>query len=497
MEEDDLQEEFNRLIEVRMEKLRQQIARGEVPYAYSYQRTATVAWVREHFADAGHEPSADSVRLAGRIMVVRDHGKSCFMDLKDMSGTLQLYGSINDLGDSYSRFLEVDAGDILGVEGAVFRTRKGELTLRVKDFTPLAKSLRPLPEKYHGLKDPEIRYRMRYLDLIVNDESMQTFVTRSKFISSMRRWLDSRGFLEVETPILTPIAGGALARPFKTYFNFLEQEFYLRIATELYLKRLIVGGMEKVYEIGKDFRNEDMDTTHNPEFTMMELYHAFADYTDMMDLTEHMLSNCIKETCGTLKFTYGDATIDFSGPWKRMSMLQAIHDVGEIDINDFKDKGELLTTASRLRLENITPEMDAGQLLSEIFDQRVQRLLVSPTIIYDHPASISPLAKKSRRDSFFAERFECFINGMEIANAFSELNNPLEQKENFEKQAARREAGDREAHPYDKDYVTALEYGLPPTGGLGVGIDRIVMLISGAQSIKDVMLFPQMRRKEE
>ncbi|MCL5678360.1 MAG: lysine--tRNA ligase [Candidatus Thermoplasmatota archaeon] len=490
-------DEVNRLMEVRRNKLKRQIELGLNPFAYSFSRTHTSAAVRENYASATHEPSADTVRVAGRIMSVRDHGKSCFMSLKDRSGTIQLYGREDKLGsDLYQLFKEIDAGDIIGIEGRVFRTRRGEITIDVTSFTPLAKSLRPLPEKFHGLRDVEARYRMRYVDLAVNDEVLSTFIMRSRIISAIRRWLDDRDFIEVETPVLTPVPGGALARPFVTHYNFLEQDFYLRIATELYLKRLIVGGMEKVYEIGKDFRNEDIDTTHNPEFTMLELYQAYADYKDIMSLTESLVSDTLLSVKGDYTVSYRGNSLDFKPPWRRITMVDAIREIGEID-GDADDAESLQKTAVKLKLEDIHDGMSAGELIAEIFDQKVQEMIVQPTIVYDHPVEVSPLAKKKRGDPRFAERFEPFVCGMEFGNAFSELNDPIEQKENFERQKARREGGDAEAHPYDEDYIAAMEYGLPPTGGLGLGIDRLCMVFSGTDSIKEVILFPQLKRKEE
>ena len=491
------EEEINRLIEIRREKLRKLTENGVEAFAYSFKRTHTADEIKEKFADAGHEPSAETVSVAGRIMSVRDHGKSCFMNLRDRSGTVQIYGRQDKLGvEAYSSFKDTDAGDIIGVEGHAFKTRRGEITIDVSSFTQLAKSLRPLPEKFHGLRDVESRYRMRYVDLAVNEDVQKIFIMRSRIVSAMRGWLDERDFIEVETPVLTPVPGGALARPFSTHYNFLEQDFYLRIATELYLKRLIVGGMEKVYEIGKDFRNEDMDTTHNPEFTMLELYEAFSDYRDMMELTENMVSYALHEATGSFELNYRDHHLDFRAPWKRMSMVDAIRNVGEIDV-DFGDREELMKVARKLKLENIKEEMSAGELIAELFDQRVQEHIVQPTIVFDHPAEISPLAKRKRGDPRFAERFEPFVCGFEFGNAFSELNDPIQQKENFESQKKARERGNEEAHPYDADYITAMEYGLPPTGGLGLGIDRICMVFANVESIKEVILFPQMKRKAD
>lgn len=495
---DDYEAEMDRLMKIRFRKLQEQIDKGEESFAYSYNRDSDASTVKSKFSSAGHEPSTESVRLAGRIMVVRDHGKSCFMNLKDRSGTIQLYGRLDIMGaDEYGKFSVIDAGDIIGVEGNVFKTKKGEITVQVKSFKQLAKSLRPLPEKYHGLKDIETRYRMRYVDLAVNDNVMSNFILRAKFISLVRKWLDDRGYIEVETPILTSIPSGALAKPFITHYNYLDQDFYLRIATELYLKRLIVGGMEKVYEIGKDFRNEDMDTTHNPEFTMLELYEAYTDYGDMMRLTESLVSDCIYSLMGTHEIEYDGKRLNFAPPWRRLTMLDAIRDVGEIDIKDPADANELLRIAKELRLEKLKDDMSAGELIAEIYDQRVEGKMIQPTLVSEYPVEISPLAKRKRGNPAFAERFEGFVNGFEIANAFSELNSPLEQKANFEAQMARRAKGDEEAHPFDEDYITALEYGLPPTGGLGVGLDRIVMLLTNSSSIKDVMLFPQLKRKEQ
>ncbi len=487
-------DDTDRLVRIRLEKLNEQISRGEEPFAYSYQRNTDASSIKARYADAGHEPGGETVRIAGRIMVIRDHGKSCFMNLKDRSGTIQLYGRMDVMGEErYRRFSSIDAGDIVGVEGNVFKTKKGEITVQVNSFTPLAKSLRPLPEKYHGLKDIEARYRMRYVDLAVNDSVMDTFIARARYISLVRQWLDRRGYIEVETPVLTPMPSGAMARPFRTHYNYLDQDFFLRIATELYLKRLIVGGMEKVYEIGKDFRNEDMDTTHNPEFTMLELYEAYSDYRDMMDLTESLVSDTVFSLLGTHDVVYGDRTISFKPPWRRLTMTDAIREIGEIEIGGPSDREELEAAARQLKLEDLKEGLTAGELIAEIFDQKVQPLIVQPTFVYDYPVEISPLAKRRRGNSMLAERFEVFVNGFEIANAFSELNSPIEQRQNFEAQAVRRTKGDEEAHPMDEDYINALEYGMPPTGGLGVGIDRIIMLVTNSTSIKDVMLFPQLR----
>lgn len=496
-ENEDNSAEMDRLMKIRFTKLQEQVARGEQPYAYSYGRDTDASTVKSRFADIGHEAGKDVVRLAGRIMIVRDHGKSCFMNLKDRSGTVQLYGRMDIMGEeAYSRFKDIDAGDIVGIEGNVFRTKKGEITIQVRSFVPLAKSLRPLPEKYHGLKDIESRYRMRYVDLAVNENVMENFILRARFISLIRKWLDDRGYIEVETPILTSIPSGAMAKPFTTHYNSLDQDYYLRIATELYLKRLIVGGMERVYEIGKDFRNEDMDTTHNPEFTMLELYEAYSDYSDMMNLTESLVSDAMHSLLGTHDVEYEGKSISFKPPWRRLTMLDAIREVGEIDIADPSDKEQLTRLARELRLEDMKDDPSAGDIIAEIFDQKVQGKIIQPTIVYDYPVEISPLAKRRRGNQMFAERFEGFVNAFEIANAFSELNSPIEQRENFEAQGARRAKGDEEAHPFDEDYITALEYGLPPTGGLGVGLDRLVMLFTNSSSIKDVMLFPQLRRKE-
>jgi len=499
MDEDALsQQEFNRLMEIRLSKLKALLSSGQSPYAYSFERKNDAEGVKRDFSSVGHEPSEEEVSLAGRIMSVRDHGKSCFMSLQDRSGSIQIYAREDRLGtERFSSFKELDAGDIIGIRGCVFRTRKGEITVEVTHFELLSKSIRPLPEKYHGLRDVEMRYRMRYVDLIVNANSMRTFMRRSYLISAIRRWLDQRGFIEVETPVLTPLPGGASARPFVTHYNYLDQDFYLRIATELYLKRLIVGGMEKVYEIGKDFRNEDMDTTHNPEFTMLELYQAYSDYTEIMELTENMLSSAIEGMAGNPVLEYQGKQIDFTPPWRRMSMVEAIEHEGGIELPDLQDREALFETGRRNGIAEIDREMRAGEIIAEIFEQRVEERLLQPTVIYDFPAEVSPLAKRKRGNPAFAERFEVFVNGFEIANAFSELNSPFEQRENFEGQQKKRVAGDEEAHPFDTDYITALEYGLPPTGGLGVGIDRVAMLLTNSPSIKDVMLFPQMRRKEQ
>lgn len=433
------------------------------------------------------------VRVAGRIMSKRGMGKVGFVHIADLQGQLQLFVKKDILGeDEYNRFKKLDIGDIIGAEGEVFTTQTGEISVRVSQITLLSKSLRPLPEKFHGLSDPDLRYRQRYVDLIMNADVKKTFITRSKIMTAIRNYLDSRGYLEVETPILNTIAGGASARPFITHHNTLDMDMYLRIATELHLKRLIVGGMERVYEMGRQFRNEGMDIKHNPEFTSIEIYEAYADYNDMMDLTENLMRYVAQEVCGTTKITYQGTEIDL-GSFRRLTMIDSIKEYAGVDFNQITTDEEAQKIAKERGLEVEAAKSSRGDIIALFFDEYVEDKLIQPTFITDYPVEISPLAKRKPSAPELTERFEVFITGREFGNAFSELNDPLDQRERFMKQVALREAGDDEANMLDEDFLTALEYGMPPTGGLGIGIDRFVMLLTDSYSIRDVLLFPTMK----
>jgi lysyl-tRNA synthetase class 2 len=477
----------------RLELLRQ---KGVEPYPGKFPVTHTASAVLGTF-DA-LEKEQTSVSLGGRLLSKRGHGKASFGHILDHTGKLQVYFRQDVLGaEAYQLFDLLEVGDIIGVSGPVFRTRTGEVTVKAEAVRLLSKSLRPLPEKWHGLKDVETRYRQRYVDLIVNTEVRQMFADRSRIIRAIRRFLDSRGFIEVETPVLQPLYGGAFARPFVTRHEALDMELYLRIADELYLKRLIVGGLDRVYEIGKDFRNEGIDRTHNPEFTQLEVYQAYADYQDVMDLVEEMLQEVVKEVHGGTKCKYGEHELDFSGPWKRLSYFAALKDALGVDLAGSTDEDvRALCLKLGMDVEAITSggrTMLRGWLLDELFSEKVQPNLIQPTFVYDYPKEISPLAKEKAGSPGIAERFEPIIAGLEVGNAFSEQNDPLEQARQFDLQAEARSEGALEVQPKDLDYLRALEYGMPPTGGLGLGIDRIVMILTGAHSIRDVMLFPQLR----
>jgi len=434
------------------------------------------------------------VTVAGRVMTKRGQGKVSFAHIQDSSEQIQIYVRKDTIGDDYSTYKTVDIGDIIGVAGKVFKTNVGELSIAVNKFTLLTKALRPLPDEYYGLKDIELRYRKRYLDLITNHKSRHTFMMRSKIIQSMRHYLDDQGFLEVETPTMHSIPGGASARPFSTHHNALDIPLYMRIAIELHLKRLIVGGMEKVYEIGRVFRNEGVSTRHNPEFTMIELYEAYADFHDIMSLTENLIAHIAQEVLGTTTITYGENEVNLEPEWTRLHMVDAIKEYTGVDFwKEMSDK-----EAKEFAKEHdvaIKGTMTYGHIVNEFFEQKVEEKLVQPTFIYGHPVEVSPLAKTNKEDSRFTDRFELFIVRREHANAFSELNDPIEQRARFEDQVKEREQGNDEAHLMDEDFLEALEYGMPPTGGLGIGIDRLVMLLTNAPSIRDVLLFPQMRIK--
>jgi lysyl-tRNA synthetase class 2 len=479
----------------RRQKLRELRAKGLDPFQkYSYVRTHGSAELKKAFEKVGSERSTEEVSIAGRLMGMRLHGKAGFADLTDRDGKVQVYFKLDELGkDRFELFRSLEIGDIVGIKGNVFRTKMGEITVATKDFEILSKAIEPYPEKFHGLQDVERRYRQRYLDLIMNQDVRDKFILRSKMVAFMRDWLNSRGFIEVETPILQPIYGGALARPFKTHHNYLNIDMYLRIATELYLKRCIVGNLEKVYEIGHNFRNEDIDAQHNPEYTSMELYQAYADYNDIMDLTESILYDTAKHLLGTEKIPYGDKVLDLSRPWARITMHDAIQKYLGLDIEKLKTLEDAKEAAQQLGVRDIDECNQLGLMIFEIFDQKVQPFLINPTFVIDHPIEISPLAKRKRGNPALVERFELFINGWEFANAYSELNDPEEQEQRFRDQERLKQEGDEEAHPIDMDYVQALECGLPPTGGLGIGIDRFAMILTNSQSIKEVLLFPHMK----
>ena len=480
--------------DTRLKKAKALREKGIAAYPHCFDRRQTIAEIRETFAGATHDKSTERVATAGRLYIIRNHGKTLFADLGDESGRIQLYIKKNELPEGqFDLFNEyIERGDFVGVEGHVFRTKLGEITIWVDGFTILCKAVCPLPEKFHGLKDIEKRYRQRYLDLIVNEESRQTFRVRSKVIALIRRYLDERGFLEFETPILQPVYGGANARPFTSYHNFLDQKLFLRIAPELYLKRLIVGGYEKVFEVARNFRNEDVDTSHNPEFSMVEVYWAYRDFRDMMALTEDFVAALVQAIRGSDGITYQDTTISFRRPWKSLSMEDAVKEYAGIDIFAHSvDK--LRTLAQQKGLEEYEKPQSQREFLVLFFEQMVEDKLIQPTFIYDFPIENSPLAKKHRTKEGFTERFELFIYGMEIANGFSELNDPLDQKARFEQQEDRRRRGDLEAQMIDYDFINALGYGMPPTGGVGIGIDRLVMLLTNNSSIKEVILFPQMK----
>lgn len=491
-----LEADSNELIQERRLKLSELQQKGEDPFdQYTYNVTHSSTEIRENFE--GFE--GKDVSIAGRLLSKRVHGKAGFADLYDRYGKIQLYVKIDDLGEEKLKFFKtLDLGDILGVTGIVFKTHAGEITVHVKDFTLLCKSLMPLPEKWHGLKDPDLKYRQRYIDLIINQDVRDTFLKRTQIIKSMRKYLDDRGFIEVETPVLSPIAGGAAARPFITHHNTLNMDMYLRIATELYLKRLIVGGFEKVYEIGKDFRNEGMDIRHNPEFTMIELYQAYTDYNGMAELLENMVAQICMDVLGTTKVTYQGTEIDFKPPWRRVTMMDAVKEYSGVDFSNIKSDEEARETAKKnnLSLKKKLSDCTKGDILNAMFEEYGEKNLIQPTFLMDYPVEISPLTKKKRGNPELTERFEAFIYGRELSNAYSELNDPNVQKERFMQQLKERELGDDEAYVMDEDFINALEIGMPPTGGMGIGIDRLIMLLTDSYSIRDVILFPTMKPRE-
>jgi lysyl-tRNA synthetase class 2 len=471
----------------RREKLERLRSEGVEPFPHEFPRVVPIARVHEAHADLEPGEETDlAYRVAGRIHARRGHGKAAFIDLDDRSGRIQLHARADVLGDeSHERLMSLDLGDLIGVDGTAFKTRRGELSLRIDGWQLLAKSLRPPPGKFHGLEDVETRYRQRELDLIANEEVRELFILRSKVIAAIRRWLDARGFLEVETPVLQPLYGGALARPFTTHHNALDRDLYLRIATELYLKRLIVGGLERVYELGKDFRNEGISFKHNPEFTMLEWYEAYADYNAIAEELEELVEAVATEV------GY-EGEVDFSRPWRRVTLRDAIRDETGLDVLELRDR-EALVAAAREKGIELDPGGVWPQLVDDLLSKHVEPKLVNPTFVMDYPKELSPFAKDHRSEPGLVERFECFAGGMEFANAFSELNDPDEQRARFEDQRRHAAEGDEEAQPYDEDFVRALEHGMPPTGGVGVGIDRLVMLLAGRRSLREVVLFPAMR----
>ena len=482
---------LSEILKVRRDKLSALVEAGENPFEITkYERANETAQIKEHFEDF----EGKEVSVAGRLMSKRVMGKASFANLMDRSGNIQLYVRRDEMGDEpYAKFKKMDIGDIVGVKGTGYKTEKGELSIRVSEMILLSKSLQPLPEKFHGLKDPDLRYRQRYVDLIVNPEVKNTFMIRSQIIREIRAFLDERGYMEVETPVLNTIPGGAAARPFITHHNTLDIDMYLRIATELHLKRLIVGGLEKVYEIGRIFRNEGMDIKHNPEFTSIELYEAFADYHDMMDIAEGMFVRVAEKVLGTTKINYQGEEIDLAPGWKRLTMIDAVKEYANIDFDAINTDEEARKVLEDKGLELPKDDMVKGECIAFAFEEFVEDKLRQPTFIMDYPVEVSPLAKRKPERPELTERFEIFITGRELGNAFSELNDPIDQKERFQKQVEAREKGDEEANMMDTDYINALEYGLPPTGGMGIGIDRLVMLLTDSYSIRDVLLFPTMK----
>ena len=484
----------NELIRRRHEKLQALIGRGLDPFGGRFPLTHWAGELAARHKDAGEAElqGVGQVNVAGRVISHRHHGKTCFAHLRDQSGAIQLYARADALGDAYGSFTELDAGDFIGVTGELFRTRTGELTVAVKHFEFLAKSLRPLPDKWHGLRDVETRYRQRYVDLVVTPHTRETFVLRARLVKGMRDFLDARGFLEVETPMMQPIPGGATARPFVTHHNALDMPLYLRIAPELYLKRLVVGGLERVYEINRNFRNEGTSTQHNPEFTMLEFYQAYADYNDLMELTEEMIVYLAQTLLGRTELTYQGEAISLAPPWRRLPFFAALSEAVNAPVSPATPAAEIAAAAARAGIA-VGGGADPVDVWKAIFDARVEPGLVQPTFITDFPIELSPLSKRKREDPRLVDRFELYICRREIANAYSELNDPIDQRRRFEEQEAQRERGDEEAQWLDEDYIRALEYGMPPTAGEGIGIDRLAMLFTDAPSIREVILFPLLR----
>ncbi|MCT4543380.1 MAG: lysine--tRNA ligase [Vallitalea sp.] len=487
------EQDLNELLKIRREKLAELQNKGKDPFELT---KFNVEYHSNEIIDRFDELEGKEVTVAGRIMTKRLMGKASFCHIADRNGQIQSYVRRDAIGEEeYAEFKRYDLGDIIGIKGEVFRTQKGEISIKAHEVTLLSKSLQILPEKFHGLKDTDTRYRQRYLDLIVNPEVKNTFITRTKIIKEIRNILDNKGYLEVETPVLNTISGGASARPFTTHHNALDMDMYMRIALELNLKRLIVGGFEKVYEIGRVFRNEGLSVRHNPEFTLIELYEAYTDYHGMMDITEELIRTVATKVLGTTIVTYDDVEIDLGKPFARLSMLDAVKQYANVDFDEIESDEQAKEIAKQYHVE-FEKHHKKGDILNLFFEEYVEEHLVQPTFIIDHPVEISPLAKRKPEKPDYTERFELFITKREFANAFSELNDPIDQRKRFERQEELRAAGDEEANMIDEDFLTALEYGMPPTGGLGIGIDRLVMLLTNSYSIRDVLLFPTMKNKE-
>ena len=485
------EEDINRLMQVRIDKLKELQAAGKDPFEITkYDRTEFSQDIKDNYDSF----EGKDVSVAGRIMAKRIMGKASFVTIQDSKGKIQSYVSINDLGEeSYKAFKTFDIGDIIGLKGFVFKTRTEEISIHAKEVVLLTKSLRDLPEKFHGLKDIDLRYRQRYVDLIVNPEVKETFLLRSKILKEIKNYLDGEGYLEVDTPILNTIAGGASARPFITHHNTLDLDMYLRIANELYLKRLIVGGFDRVYEMGRMFRNEGMDIKHNPEFTNIEFYAAYQDYNDMMDLSENLIRTVAEKCLGTAKINYQGLDIDLESTWRRVPMIQAIKEVTGVDFNEINTDEEAIAIAKEKHVELEESKQTRGYIINAFFEEFVEETLIQPTFICDYPVEVSPLTKRKPSDKRLVERFELFIGGREYGNAYSELNDPIDQRDRFVEQIKQKEAGDEEANDMDEDFCMAIEYGMPPTGGMGIGVDRLVMLLTNSASIRDVILFPTMK----
>ena len=485
-----MEQELNEMLQMRREKLQKLKDMDKNPYEITnYDRTHFAKDILDNFDDY----EGKYVSIAGRVMGKRGHGKVTFLDILDSTGTIQSFASKNNLEDVYEEVKLLDIGDIIGIKGEVFKTKMGEISVRCEEFVILTKSLQILPEKFHGLKDPDLRYRQRYVDLIVNPEIKDTFIKRNKILKEIRKYLDDRDFLEVETPTLNTIAGGANARPFITHHNTLDIDMYLRIANELYLKRLIVGGFDRVYEMGKMFRNEGMDQTHNPEYTAIELYAAYADYKDMMDITENMVSTIAQNVLGTQILEFDGLKLDVTPPWRRITMVEAIKEYAGVDFEEIKTDEEAIAIAKEKGLELEPSKMDRGNIINEFFEEFCEDHMIQPTFVTHHPVEVSPLAKRDPADPRYTQRFEAFMATKEIANAFTELNDPIDQRARFTAQMEAKNLGDDEAHPMDEDFLNAIEVGLPPTGGLGLGVDRLIMFLTGEVSIRDVILFPTMK----
>ena len=485
-----MEQDLNEMLQIRRDKLKQLKEEGRNPYLVEkFERTNFTNEIVENFEDFEDK----SVTIAGRVMARRGHGKVTFLDIQDSTGRIQAFLKIDNLGDEYNDVKLLDIGDIVGITGEVFKTHMGEVSVRAQNFKILTKSLQILPEKWHGLQDQDLKYRQRYVDLIMNPSIKETFLKRNRIIKEIRNYLDDRGFLEVETPTLNTIAGGANARPFITHHNTLDIDMYLRIANELYLKRLVVGGFDKVYEMGKMFRNEGMDTTHNPEYTAMEVYAAYQDYNDMMELTENLVATVAEKVLGKTVIEYDGVELDLTPPWRRISMVEAVKEYAGVDFENIETDEEAVKVAEEKGLTLEPSKKTRGNIINEFFEEFCEEHMIQPTFVTGHPVDISPLAKRNPEDPRYTNRFEAFINTKEIANAFSELNDPIDQRERFTAQIEAKRLGDDEAHPMDEDFLNAIEVGLPPTGGLGIGIDRLIMFLTGETSIRDVILFPTMK----